>query len=465
MWSRRYMLLLKSGVVLGILSGLIWQSSLITMLYVEYRVINLFSLSIPKQVAVDPSISICPSHYQLINRSEFSKLLNQRGIRGVDVSNLTIRDAEGILTIDDIFRLTPRPEDIFHTCRFRRTGSYLSFNETTECNEVFHVVRFFYLSNVCYRFTQHPPKHNIDEENEEEFSSALKSGPVLSYEKIRTTSDYPGLITDIVLDKEFLENVTALTISISDTFPRGFDHFPYYIVKRAQRRRFQKELRYSFTFSWVKNRLLPPPYETRCRDWRTTTKGLYGSDQECVDGCILSIGAKEFQRVIASSLVFDPTTLGHLLNDFFRAFNLSLIPQTTADMRNDTIRKRIRTIEKDCMKQCCQPDCLETKFMTRLVSIERSMIEHYSFRIYLPDYPVMETNYSPYLEFVGYLLYICNCVNFWCGLSICKLSIIVPLIKKQKWKHSFHFATWKQNRRKSVSIPFCLVFQNQLKKL
>jgi hypothetical protein len=41
----------------------------------------------------------------------------------------------------------------------------------------------------------------------------------------------------------------------------------------------------------------------------------------------------------------------------------------------------------------------------------------------------------------------------------------VPLIKKQKWKHSFHFATWKQNRRKSVSIPFCLVFQNQLKKL
>lgn len=426
MLSRRSYSVLKCSVLVGSLIGLIWQSTLMTKLYLAYQTVNVVSIGVPKQISLEPSISICPSHIQLLDRTKLAKLLEQRGITDIDVFNLHPNDTEGRLTIEDIFDLTPKTWELLQYCRFRKRNSYLMFAETSKCNQVFHVVKFFYLHNVCYRFIQYPSVDEEEDEVEMEDSSSKK--PAFLLEQIQTTSEYPGLISEVELDSKILDNVTHFVVSISDSFPRGFDHFPHNIAKNTR-----MSFRYSLTFSWEKSYFLPPPYETNCRDWHKSTKGRLGSNGECVDTCILNKGAKELHRVISSSLVFDPVSLGHLLNDFFRNFSRDVLPQTTADLRNNTIRKRIHKIENECLDECSQSNCEETKFLTRLILTEHSANENYSFRMYLPDYPVMETNYSPNMLFIEYLLYMCNCVSFWCGLSVCKLTAVLPFLRKRTW--------------------------------
>ena len=342
---------------------------------------------------------------------------------------------EGLLTLEQIFKLTPKSSELLQFCRYCQKESYLIFNATTDCDkQIFHVVKFFYLHSVCYRFSQH--SLDFDEEDIEEpykfhghvHETSLTKGMDLSYEKVQTTSEYPGVIVEIQLNPEFLNNITNLMISISDTFPRGFDHFPVILTKKNARDDFLKGMnRFSFTFSWARNDLLPPPYKTNCRHYKRTTN--FESDQECLDQCKLSKGAKELQRILSSALVFDPSTLGHLLTNFYRDLNLSLIPITTVDVKNLTIGKKLRRIEKACTEQCSRPDCVEKKFMTRFIRVEQSPF--YSYRVYLPDAAVMYTTYSPKLTFVQYLIYLFNCINFWIGLSVFKALLFLSCLKRQ----------------------------------
>ena len=418
--------MLKISVACGSFLGLIWQTILMTGLFLQYDVVNEVEISAPQSMSMDVSISICPLYASFLKKTELSALLTAKGLPSIDVedSENLANNIEGLLTLEEIFKLTPKSSELLQFCRYRQKESYLIFNATTDCDkQVFHVVKFFYLHSVCYRFTQYPA--DFDEEDfKEEYNvqehvgeAFLGQGIDLSYEKMETTSEYPGIIAEIQLDPKFIKNITNLMISISDTFPRGLDHFPVILAKTNSRNNLlSAKKRYSFTFSWIRNHLLPPPYKTNCRNYRMTTK--FESDRECLDQCILSKGVKELGRIMSSAIAFDPSTLGHLLTNFYRDLNLSLIPITTVDVNNETIRQHIRRIEEACTKKCFQPDCVEKKFMTKVTVIEQSA--HHSHRMFLPDAAVMYTVYSPKLTFVQYLIYLFNCINFWIGLSVFK---------------------------------------------
>ena len=70
--------MLKIGVAFGSFLGLIWQTILMTGLFLQYDVVNEVKISIPKNMSMDPSISICPFYASFLKKRVIWHLKGKR---------------------------------------------------------------------------------------------------------------------------------------------------------------------------------------------------------------------------------------------------------------------------------------------------------------------------------------------------------------------------------------------------
>jgi len=344
------------------------------------------------------------------------------------------------LTLQNLFDLAPHTDEILQECKYRVKGSYLTHEN--ECQKAFRIRKYFHLHFLCYRFIQQLNKFDDDGLLEEDIMGnqsrrkqvVYDPSVLFQYNLVANTAISPRLFAEFLLKKGLFNNLTSMMsfqFSAAIDFPRRSDSFPAIATPRFFRSNKGVHIRrFYISYGVVIKYLLPPPYQTSCRNYSLTSN--FVSDSDCKDTCVLWKVAEELNRIPQTCITVDGYDGEKVLK-----LDKHMIQET--DMENKTFRELYFAIETFCSNQCALPDCNERIYVTRISRTEVSSTQNYRVKLLTNHGPSIAKYTIPKQTFVQYLVLFCNAFSFWAGLSILKLSYFpVTLFQRQKTENKLN---------------------------
>ena len=386
------------------LIGFIVQLSSVCDQFFKFQTSSRIEVSTEDQYKYQ-TLTICFNHKDIMNRTEYrkyniSKTFQEAILHGDnELSNLTV---------EQLFRLTPKEENLIEECGLRDELNYrLKKYDTKVCMNYFSIKKAVRGVWMCYTFV---PKKNA----------------TFSWTKVATSHKQQGRVYHISVNLSVELQTTMAVIShqslISD-LPSLSRNFAQLVNLR-----FSNFINVASMLNIFKS--LPAPYDTNCMD------GFVNLDQ-CERQCLLQKLRSNLNRVPYSLYLENQT--------------LNLKPVNLKDVKNKTFADLLWNLQRMCRSKCTFTPC------DQVVSFTDSD-DYYNYKdegnlrivSTVPKRPALVITSIPATTLTDFLLYICNCFGIWFGLSFmtCDPNIIWFKIL------DFRQLIWMiMQKSSSVSVP------------
>ncbi|KAI1281974.1 hypothetical protein HDE_13132 [Halotydeus destructor] len=356
----------------------------ITRLYLQYDVVSELIVRPPKNVSM-PGFSTCSRYVELLQADQIDKLYPGSDLATKIRSNrIGIMDTEQLLTIEDIFRLTPEPADILQACRFRTPDTFDLVKSTLQdCYNVFDIGKYFRQQFMCYAFRMKDPDLRFQ------------------YQDILNSLSRPGLFVQVTLDLGQFNRTThsQMFIHSNDKFPRGRKSFPARVARKFDNH-------FSFDYVLMTNYRLEPPYTTMCLNWPKVTG--YDSREDCVDRCLIvktqnTLGKAPFVAIIAEPL------------DSYHS--------STEDSRNVTFSNALKHLRGECDQICSMANCIERLHVTNFIRAQSTT--NLRFSVFALSKPPLDISFAASMSLATFLIQFLSCFGIWFTVDFTSLFAIV----------------------------------------
>ena len=370
----------------------------ISSLYFAYSVVTSIGLQAPKIIQI-PSTVLCIYYPNFLNWTLLVPKMGSVHSKVLRGSEIDLYHTENILSLKDIFQMTPEFDDFASTsnCYHRQSGIYLM--RRSPCKSILKATKYLYGHNICYLMSLRSSGN---------FTPSYPPA-TLTLHELKSHAFYLDLIYELILDDSYFKNVTTIdaTLYADEKIPKTTNSFS--IIFNRDRAFTINDLPYSFNFyfigySMVNSTQLPFPY-TNCH----LSQEFRFSFDECVDKCLLKLVRSELNRIPMTAIVRNSS------------FNEKLV--TTNDLKNFSFQEHLTFLEKRCLSQCPGRDCRETIYLTKLLRTEMS--NDIRFRINALNEPMIHVEKKPKTSISEYVVHILNCLGIWCGLSVWDLRSLV----------------------------------------
>ena len=382
--------------------GLIFQLKDVMKDYFAYKTSSKVEL-LRRIDTENPTIVFCVRFNEILNRSNFKKY--DIHPKRHDDSNITQHELS-VLTVKDIFDLTPDPKDVMEKCEYRKDSYQIVKYSKEECYKLLKVKKYFSQKEICYLFltkrrANHVSCHKVSLSiynrrkiyairlNDEFRGSHTIS--MMSYFSDRTLGDNHWWI----LPQESRKYATSI-LRLSDFDKNLTEHSAFYI----------SHAHYKFKF-------MPPPYDTMC-----TAK----SDQWKIK-CETECSYKVYQRY--SRIPPDGMSLIPL--------NLKVISK--ADLKNKTMMRDIEIEEEECMRDCVYDWCTDHFTVTEVIE---ALTKHDKITLAstCSMSPTHKLIFYPKHSLDELLIYTTSSFGVWFGFSFVSLNptSLISRFKRRKRK-------------------------------
>lgn len=396
---------------MGCLTGFIFQSKEVCEIYFKYKTRISTMLALETELPT-PALSVCFMYPFIINRTEYKKygIAKDSPRTASDPAWKELRNS--LLTIKQIFQLTPHGHDTIHSCAKRRNGMWTyDFKERDSCIREIGVVKYFMQEFMCYMYS-------------------FVNLPTISLDRVSHAVNYLNAVFHVRV-KDIPPTLVLYTfIHPSDGLPLVSRNFGKQIYRQTNPDGFSKPNKIYVTFRHNEIHRLPEPYDTAC----TFEDKKEGS--RCLRLCLIK-NMKAIHRFPATEVTFDPIDLKHICVN---------------DLSNDTTYQVIDSIYKSCEPQCYRLWC-DAHFMTTNIHSyfdphRKNLLE---FRVMIPDSPSVKISYSAMMDFIDFFVYMCSSFGMWFGLSVASLNPMKIKVRK--------FLTTTTNRKSRMEERVDLLMQ------
>lgn len=385
------------------LTGFLCQTIEICYRYFHYFTSSYVSVGEIRQLDT-PSLSLCIRYLDIIDRQRAVKygLSPQFPKRNADVYK-----EESTLTVKQILDLTPKTTEVMSNCAFRDQRTHISQfnNEKSRCRFEMLITKYYTQMYVCYTFTHTKFRK-------------------FNFNRIISTTDFNMILgTVIMTDIIDQSRLLFLTLYISND---GDSNLPVMSKRYAPliRRRSNVEPVtvlvnnfYSLTYQLIKGRMLPFPYDTKCKDYDYNMN-------DCYFNCLMRY-YKEINRIPSSVMIVKP-------------YNIK--PISTTDLTNSSLSDIIIHAETVCDSECYIHTCDFSFAVTDYQAIRRPDF-NLTFRIFAPNRPTITVTAIPRLQMQEFLIYIMSCCGIWGGVSVMSFD-------PSKWLEKFIIRTAEKYLRR-----------------
>lgn len=331
-----------------------------------------------------PELTFCAPYIDIMNKT----LLKQRF-----GDHAKIRDMESNLTIADIFKMTPDPDETLDRCFSRSTDALRAFiYKPSGCKRIFITERFYIFNQMCYSYRLHA-NYSFNIFTALQTITALETG-----------------IWAISMSDWLVESLNEVLLITHFGRPPMLSQ-PYAVkLRRDENNDYEG---FKLRYHWIWNSLLPAPYDTMC----------HPHSGPCFDECYRSrrgILNKEFY----TRFIDEPSNLSHL---------------SLNDLMNETVRGVVSDTYKTCHQTCPHRPCeysytityRDTSWPPDDPKSKRKLI----FQIMSPESAGNSNQSFPKLDFYAFCIYVSNVIGFWLGLHCWSLVRIEKrtnrIIKRQ----------------------------------
>lgn len=310
------------------------------------------------------------------------KLRNGIKIAKLSKSNQTEK-LSNILTIRNIFDMTPKSKDLIASCKIRTLSTLMKSLNSEGCYSNFHVSKYFASNFMCYSIYPHLP--------------------VISFLSYTSSTDSPGLIYQIEINATLFGNASSVKIIISDSM------VPLISSKLARtyiERHFYSILSKTtldITYTKYVSKILGFPY-----DKRTCTNSQ--NDRSCFFPCTTNLSIETFGK-LPPNYIADEHIAGYVKS----------LPISEYEKYTD-IDKRLNHIWSKC-EEACVWDCNDTYTLT---SVSAGVDEHFSLKVLSPNTPFLDVVSYPSVTMLDLIVYVTSALGCWFGLGIVDLVKVVP---------------------------------------
>ena len=382
--------------------GLIFQLKDVVRDYFTYKTSS--KVELLRRITTDnPTIVFCVRFNEILNRSNYEKygIHPQRH----DDSNITQHEFS-VLTVKDIFDLTPDPKDVIEKCEYRKDSYQIAKHSKNECYQLLKVKKYFSQKEMCYLFLT---KHLAND---------------VSCHKVSLSIYNRRKIYSVRLNDEFRGSHTISMMSYFSDRILGDNN--WWILPQESRKYAMSMLRLSdfdknltehssFYISHVhyKFQFMPPPYDTRC----TTIADQW--KMKCETECSYKV-YERYSRIPPDGMSLIP-------------LNLKVISK--ADLKNITMVRDIEIEEEECMKDCVYNWCTDHFTVTEVIE---ALTQHNKITLAstCSMSPTHRLIFYPKHSLDELLIFITSSFGVWFGFSFVALnpSLLISKIKRMKTK-------------------------------
>ncbi|KAI1293497.1 hypothetical protein HDE_06620 [Halotydeus destructor] len=311
--------------------GATYQAYDVTSEYIKYQVVSDLSISKPNYI-LPPAFTLCLAYVDLL---DWRALLSGVQFES-DPPRLKhiVRALQETVNISQILDALPDIRSNIKYMMARQQGTYNIY----ENDRALKIRRFIKNYYICYMFTMRGGQLGRD---------VVLESKDISYGR------EPGTLMRISFGKANLSSVSRATFYLNPTnfLPRGDRDFRLFMDARGPSLFSQNTTYWSLSYQKVALHLLPPPYTTRCRDFKALGfEGSYHCQLSCTNAHALQKYGKSLFTILHT-----------------KAENYTVINKYTI-IENDTLRLEIDQIETLCDRKCEGKGCHQRLFAPRIES-------------------------------------------------------------------------------------------------
>lgn len=366
-WTKRLLMLLS-------LAGFLWQVIVVSINYFGYKTST--SVSFRLMNNVKPQISIlCVRYHEVLMHDKMIKDPENKFL-----SRITPEESDN-LTVAQIFKYTPEPDDAIKSCLVRDENGLVSSQYKT-CGHHFNVTKYFTQEYICYRFQ----KKAKDEYSFDEITHSITKAYLV----------YEILLTDAFTNVSLAEAIVYMDDGGYPFLSRDYGH--KHVINTGVRDPDQDENYLFLSASDIVIKSLEKPYDTACIDVGENT------GYRCVQPCKQDL-YKTIDRVPGSELLLYPYTRR---------------PYSEADKQDPVMRAKVDEFENFCRKKCYFTWCLVSLSTTSAVTSFNPKAV-FGFSVNTPKYPDLSSRSVPLTTFIEYFSFTMGCFGIWFGVSFLSL--------------------------------------------
>lgn len=364
--------------------GCSYQLTSIIESYFRYHQTSVSKYFIPQHLK-PPTTSFCVPYIDILD------IKNMKLRNGIEISKLSksnqMEILSNILTIRNIFDMTPNSKDLIASCRIRKHNTLMEPLSSEGCYLNFQIQKYFSSNFMCYSI--HPHQSEIS---------------FLSY---TSSVDSPGLIYQIEINATLFGNVSSVKIVISDSIvPLVSAHLARTYIGRHFYSILSKTT-LDIIYTKYISKILGFPYDNRpCSN--VLREG------NCFTRCTTNLSIESFGKLPPNYVTNEN------IAKYVKSLPISEYKKyTNMDMR-------LSHIWNKCDGACVW-DCTDTYTVT---SVLAGVGEHFSLKILSPNTPFLDIVSHPSVTRLDLIVYVTSALGCWFGLAIIDLVKVVPSCRK-----------------------------------
>lgn len=369
--------------------GCFYSIWLLSTSYFSYELITNISIKITGKIEMT-AFSVCLYYPSILNHSS-PKYFQFRHF-----NQLELQHTETILTLEDVFQMTPKLDNVISKCLYRQAKTFDVFKEEkSKCYEHFTVSKYYTVQFICFKFV---PKKTAN----------------FSLLNIKFSLTNPGLFYQITLNKSLFANATVVQPMIYkwNGYPKSrFSTIVSNSPRGQINQKNQTLSNFHLSYYIINNELLPTPFATNCINYQQTSNFLDKSD--CWEHCMKKLTIQTFNKLPFASIMEESVPL-------------KLV--TTSDFTNKTFQNLYRSLQKTCGKHVClKNDCSQFMYVTTFIRREWTS-DGLVFSVNTPQTPHFVTIFRPKWRLFNFVIDIITCFGNWFGLSFMDFTKIPSLM-------------------------------------
>ena len=379
-------LALHSLLLMSCLIAMSWQVALMARMYFEYHVTTTIRMMIPDSVRT-AALHVCTRYTDVLDFDSLSRVKGPEW-RYTQAAEAIVR-YQASLTVAEIFRYTPREQEVLQEVAFRSGESFeRHILPATRLQERFTVHKYLNLEHVCYKIA-----HRKEEKR--------------PFDYYAVTPVAPGMVWEVFFNKSNLINRSHQLKILITTATAAEYPFRSIGVAPVLRRDWNESRRAAVNrFAVSKLRLtvdlLHQPFESDCMEY--TSLG-FNSDAECTQSCLRSLTIAAWNKLPFSVIVNDSQDERHIIS--------------LTDLRDPAFLQQLLSLDRQCQHTCRRPSCHYGTALTVAVPIADNS---FVVRLNVPSEPWVYVRALPLLTLIQFLTSASGIISTYTGLAILSFS-------------------------------------------
>lgn len=384
------------------LIGNIVQLEWISSQYFRYDISTNVQLFTPDFID-SPSLTMCIDMHRVIKWSNLSQemrknLLTQNGVSIFKLPNRTVESLH-VNEIEGLLQKATHFEKMAITANIQNINTSYIFDITMDWKELFSVVGAY--NSKEKRIATGESVLSIKEYVQDvrkcyQLESKGHLGRNLSYFAIRRMPVYHSLLSMALFSDKYVHQLRTILYGLNPLGENYYSDYSAFLLLPIER-----GILYTLTLNEYRTTLLPPPYETKCRNY---SKEGVKSRGGCYESCLRVHSLKTWGRLHA---------------------HLAVFPQDKEKLMSFTEimgqkRKDHEVMDEKCSAECQRRDCSSFLYVPRYITIadgrsNRGILSGIGQLVSLS--PVTTTNCMKQVSLIQFLTDVSSSFGFWFGLS------------------------------------------------